>query len=117
MADNITEFPKSDLPDNPMRVTDRRWNYCQHERIVIDGHDRTVQCADPKCGATLNAFDYLLHNAEQISAAWGIHDRVKAEAREVAERVSKLKKEEKRLRAMIKRLQEKSESVVTVRRK
>jgi hypothetical protein len=59
------------------------------EAVTLDEHTRTVTCADPKCGA------------------WSAYRQAMTQANEVAERVTVLKKEEQRLRAMVKRLQEK----------
>ena len=116
MSDNVTTFPGGvELPENTMQVAPRQPGWCQHTSIVLDEHTRSIQCADPKCGATLDAFNYLLYNARSISHAWSSHRQVMQQANEVAQRVAVLKKEEQRLRAMVKRLQEKSGAVVSVR--
>lgn len=116
MNDNVTRFPGgSDLPDNPLKIADRHPGWCDHTSIVIDRHTRSVQCANTACGAVLDPFGYLLSNAMTIQHAWAKHREVTRQATEIAERVSALKKEEQRLRAMVKRLQEKTGAVVTVR--
>lgn len=53
MADaTITAFPgTAGMPENPMQLAPRQPGWCRHDAIVIDEHTRTVQCADPKCGA------------------------------------------------------------------
>ncbi len=116
MNDNIKNFPgSSNLPENPMQVADRPLGCCRHNSILSNPHTRSIQCADPKCSAMLEPFDYLLSNARSISSAWSVHRDVMRQEREANERVSKLKKKEKRLRGMVKRLQKKSGAVVMVR--
>ena len=118
MTDNVTQFPGAEaLPENPLQMAPRPglFSYCQHESVVLDDVRRTVQCADPKCGAVLDPFDFLKHNAQVIQRAWSAHRAVMLQANQVTERVHALKKEEQRLRAMVKRLQDKSGSVVNVR--
>lgn len=115
MNDNVVSLPGTQpLPENPMEIKPRM-SYCQHDRIIIDPHTRSVQCADIKCGAVLDPFNYLLNNAMSISRAWSSHKMVSTLAGELVERVGVLKKEEKRLRDMIKRLQEKTGAVVSPR--
>jgi hypothetical protein len=116
MTDNVTVFPGADgLPENPMKIAPGRPGYCSHTSVVLDCHDRTVRCADPKCGAVLDAFDFLRGNAQTIDSAWRRYHEVLRQAGEVNDRVHALKKEEARLRAMVKRLQDKTGSVLVVR--
>lgn len=117
MDDNVKPFPGSpDLPENNLQIDPgRRDGWCRHDAVVLDEHTRTVRCASPTCGATLDPFGYLLTNACSIQRAWSRYGEVMRQADEIAKRVTVLKKEEQRLRAMIKRLQEKTGAVVTVR--
>lgn len=116
--DTVKQFPGGQgLPENPLQVTPRRPGWCDHASILIDQHTRSVQCSNTACGAVLDPFDYLLRNAHAIQRAWDDHRSVMRQVAEVAERVTVLKKEEKRLRAMVKRLQEKSGAVLAVRGK
>lgn len=57
-----------------------------------------------------------MSNAHTIQRAWSAYRQAMTQANEVAERVSVLKKEEQRLRAMVKRLQEKVPVLDTRRR-
>ncbi len=108
MADNVQQFPGAQaLPDNPLELAPRRPGWCGHESVTLDEHTRTVICADPKCGATLDPFGFLVSNAHTIQRAWSAYKQAMRQANEVAERVTTLKKEEQRLRAQVKRLQEK----------
>lgn len=118
MTDNVTAFPgAADLPENPMHVTPRPFGYCRHDAVILDEHTRTIQCADPKCAAVLDPFNFLRQQAHTISNAWSAHASAMRQANEVAERVTVLKREEQRLRAMVKRLQDKTGAVVMVRGK
>jgi hypothetical protein len=114
----IHAFPTSELPENVMAVEPRRAGdpyFCAHPAIRLNEHDRTVHCA--KCGAALDPFNFLLHETKTIQRAWESHRHVTTKVNELNERVTVLAKEEKRLRAQVKRLQEKSGEVVQVRGK
>jgi hypothetical protein len=116
MSDNISPFPGGDLPENPLAIESSGYrHFCSHDAVTLDAHLRTVQCADPKCGAVLDPFNFLLSNAQTIRRAWDAHAQAMRQANEVIERVTVLKREEQRLRAMVKRLQEKSGAVLNVR--
>lgn len=116
MTADIKSLPgAAGLPDNPVTIAPRHPGWCDHSAIVLDEHTRTLQCADPKCGAVLDPFDYLRSNARTLQRAWDNYRHVSGQATEVAERVTVLKREEQRLRAMVKRLQEKTGAVVNVR--
>lgn len=116
MTDNVTAFPGApDLPDNPMQMAPRHPGWCRHDAVILDEHTRTIQCADPKCGAVLDPFNFLKQQAHTISGAWEAHGRAMRQANEVADRVTVLKREEQRLRAMVKRLQEKTGAVIVAR--
>ncbi len=114
MADVIQAFPAStELPDNPMEIAPRLPGWCSHDEVLLDQHDRIVSCR--KCSAVLEPFDFLLGNATTIQRAWSAYREVNRKAAEVQERLTALKKEEQRLRAMVKRLQDKTGSVLSVR--
>ena len=116
---NVTRFPGSpgvqELPENPLQLAPRPFKYCGHDAVLLDEHSRTVTCTE--CGALLDPFDYLRSNARTISSAWALHAHMRQEIAVLVERVDTLKKEEKRLRAMVKRLQEKSGAVLATRGK
>lgn len=108
MTENVTKFPGATvLPDNPMEMAPRHPGWCSHEQVILDEHTRTVTCSNPKCGAVLDPFNFLANNGNTIQRAWSAYEHAMQQANEVANRVSVLKKEEQRLRAMVKRLQEK----------
>lgn len=112
---NITELPgRGDLPENPITLEPRRLGYCDHASIMLDEHTRTVRCADPNCAAVLDPFNFLCSNAHALQRAWGAYREVMHKANEIAERVTDLKREEQRLRAQIRRHQDKG-GVINVR--
>ena len=116
MANNITAFPGgADLPVNPMTMAERHPGWCRHDAVILDDHTRSIQCADPKCGAVLDPFNFLRQQAHTIANAWNAHSRAMQQANKVADRVTVLKREEQRLRAMAKRLQDKTGAVIVAR--
>lgn len=59
------------------------------------------------CARLVLGPNFLVSNGLTIQRAWSAHKEAMRQANDVAERVSVLKKEEQRLRAMVKRLQDK----------
>ncbi len=118
MDDNVIHaFKPAELPAQTLTVEKPpagKKMYCLHGALRIDPHDRTIACAE--CGQALEPFDYLLTNAMTINRAWQDHSYVKREIGDIQDRITELKKEEKRLRALNKRLGEKV-AVVDVRGK
>jgi hypothetical protein len=115
--DNVIHaFQKSELPENPISIAPQpagKPMYCEHAALRIDSHERTVACA--KCGQLLDPFNFLLSNAVTLQRAWQDHAHVKREMQGMQERVTALKKEEARLRSMVKRLADKAGTVIDVR--
>lgn len=111
----IRAFPTLGLPENPMQIEakGRDIPYCEHPSIRINEHERTVHCA--KCNAALDPFNFLLRNAQTIQTAWTSYRMATEKVREVSERISSLMKEEKRLKARVKRLSEKTDEIVDIR--
>ena len=115
MTDNVVDFPSDNLPENMMQLAPSLHLFCSHDRIVIDMHTRTVQCAEIKCGKVLDPFNYLASNAQSIATAWNNYRETKRRADEVAGRVNLMLREEQRLRSMLKRLQDKTGAVLHVK--
>lgn len=114
----IHAFSNPELPKNPMTIAGKPAGaplWCNHEAIQLDEHDRAVHCT--RCGATLDPFNFLLHNAKTLQQAWMNHRAVNNKVKELNERVAHLTKEEKRLRSQVKRLQDKTAGVIDVRGK
>lgn len=111
----VHAFPTVGLPENTMVIEPRKPTWCEHLDVRLNEHDRTIHCA--KCGAALDPFNFVLNNARTIQRAWDNHRMASAKVNELNERVNALAKEEKRLRATVKRLQDKSGAVISVRGK
>ena len=63
----------------------------------------------------LDPFNYLETNARTIQMAWEHHRQVTNQVREIGERIHAMKKEEARLRAKLKRLQDKDGAITIMR--
>lgn len=118
MSDNkvVQAFPTAELPENLLTIERRPSGvpfYCGHESVSLNEHDRVVNCA--RCSATLDPFAFLLSNARTIQMAWSNHKEAKHKVSELLDRIAILKKEEARLRAQVKRLQDKTGGVLNLR--
>ena len=111
----IVAFPQGDIPENPITVAPRPYDFCSHETIRIDAHARVVTCG--KCKAVLDPFEYLLNNAQHLQSAWQSHHEVYRKAREIGERVHELKKEEQRLKSRVKTLENKTGDLISIKGK
>lgn len=118
MADDkvVHAFPAADLPENLLGIEQRPAGvpyFCTHEAVTLNEHDRAVNCA--RCGATLDPFNFLLSNARTIQMAWQNHRAASQKVAELNDRITVLTREEKRLRAQVKRLQDKMGGVINLR--
>ena len=118
MSDNkvVQAFPSAELPENLMQIEKRSAGvpfYCQHDAVMLNEHDRVVTCS--RCGASLDPFNFLLSNAKTIQMAWHNYREAKNKVGELNDRIAILAKEEKRLRAQVKRLHEKGAGVLNLR--
>jgi len=116
--DNVIHaFKSAELPEQTLIVEKPpagKKMYCQHGKLSIDPHERRISCAE--CGQALDPFDYLLTSAVVINRAWKDHSYVKRELCDIQDRITELKKEERRLKAQIKRHADKI-AIVDVRGK
>lgn len=106
-SDKVIAFPSAEpLPENPIAIEKPpSYNYCRHESVSLDEHNRVVNCV--KCGAVLDPFNFLHENARTIQTAWDHHRQVMAKVHEIGERLQVLVKEEKRLKGRVRTLKEK----------
>jgi hypothetical protein len=103
--EKVIAFPGTEpLPQNPIQ-TERRRGFCQHGEVTLDEHTRMVHCR--QCGATLEPFNFLFHNAQTLQTAWQSYSIVQNKAREVQDRIEILNKELRRLQGRVKTLQRK----------
>lgn len=108
----LRPFKSADLPEQTLIVEKPpagKKMYCQHVGLRIDPHERSIACSE--CGQVLDPFEFLLTNAVTVNRAWQDHAYVKRELGEMQERISVLKKEEKRLKSQIGRHKDKIVSV------
>ena len=68
MADNIRQFPGTDIPEQTLSVEREPFGYCAHDKISLDEHQRTVRCA--KCRKVFDPFDFLKNEVHRIQRAW-----------------------------------------------
>lgn len=80
---------ESELDELPIRIAKRDWEvpYCSHRQALTDPQRRVVTCANPNCGAELDAFDFL----EFLGREWENQTR----------RVQILRKEEDKISARL----------------
>lgn len=79
---------------------------CQHKKsVIVDEKEREVYCED--CGKQFDAFEYMLRIARGNDSAWDTRAKLEKEARELAEKVEELKRQERNTKARLKRAQEK----------
>lgn len=97
----IHAFPSRDLPECPVTI-ERRTGFCLHPEISLVEHDRQVTCAE--CGATLDAFDYLMKEAVAIRSGWEKYRHVTTMVNEKLQKIAELEKQRKRLQGQIRTL-------------
>lgn len=113
MADNIRQFPGAEVPEQTLSVVREPFGFCSHDKISLDEHSRTVQCA--KCNKVFDPFDFLKSEVRRLQSAWENHRVVRQKLDEVNDRVEALKREEARLKGRIKTAKAKVEPTIDVR--
>lgn len=112
----VSPFPARDMPENLLAIEPRNSAvpyFCTHEAVTLNAHDRTVNCA--RCNATLEPFNFLMDNARTIHMAWQNYREARTRVSDLNDSIAILAKEEKRLRAQVKRLQKKAGGVLNFR--
>lgn len=107
MSEKIVQLPGTEaLPENLLESKDKDpYSLCQHGRITLDEHQRTVNCRD--CGRVLDPFNFLQYQAHLLQRAWRNHDMAKAKVSELNTRIEALTKELKSLQGKVARAKEK----------
>lgn len=113
MSTNIHHLPGTNVPEQSLVMESRRFDFCQHEKIALDEHERTVKCA--ACAKVFDPFNFLKAEVHRIQRAWEDHRQVRSTLNDLIARVQILKKEEARLKARIKTAKAKVEPVIDVR--
>lgn len=113
MSDNIRAFPGADIPEQTLSVEREPFGFCNHDKITMDEHSRTVRCA--KCNKVFDPFDFLKNEVRRLQGAWDDYRQVRQKVSDGLERVEVLKREEARLKGRIKTARAKAEPVIDVR--
>lgn len=106
--DKIINFPGAEeLPENPVRLINsgKPYSFCNHARISLDEHKRTVDCMD--CGAVLDPFSFLRDQARTLQLAWSNYRTTSAKVQEINERIETLNKELASVQGKVRRAKEK----------
>lgn len=118
MSDKVISFPGAEpLPENLLTVKENhkhQFNYCNHGRIVLDHHNRLVNCAE--CGATLDPFQFLEKQADLLQRAWRNYSMAQRKVEELSTSIANLMAEEKRIKGRIRRAKD-SQPVIDMRGK
>ncbi|MNS93862.1 hypothetical protein D3C72_1280600 [compost metagenome] len=110
---NIRQFPGAEIPEQTLSVEKKYPSFCQHEKITLDDHSRTVRCV--ACGQVMDPFNFLLYEVSRLQDAWERNRQVRKDTSVLIDRVETLKKEEARLKARIKTAKAKVEPAFSVR--
>ena len=110
---HIRQFPGAEIPEQTLSVEKKYPSFCQHEKITLDDHSRTVRCV--ACAQVMDPFNFLLYEVSRLQDAWERNRQVRKDLSELIDRVEALKKEEARLKARIKTAKAKVEPAFSVR--
>lgn len=113
MDDNIRKFPGAEIPEQTLSVVREPYGFCNHDKISLDEHSRTVQCA--KCNKVFDPFDFLKNEVRRLQVAWDDYRQVRQKVQAGLDSVDALKREEARLKGRIKTAKAKVEPVIDVR--
>ncbi|UXC20065.1 hypothetical protein [Comamonas squillarum] len=110
---NIRQFPGAEIPEQTLSVEKKHLGFCQHEKITLDSHNRTVRCV--ACDQVFDPFNFLLNEVARLQDAWERNKMVRQDLNDLNDRVDALKKEEARLKGRIKTAKAKVEPAFSVR--
>ena len=106
---NIRKFPGNELPEQTLTATKNWHNFCEHKKISLDDHSRTVRCA--ACDQVFDPFDFLQKEVARLQRAWEDHKHVQKSLNDLRDGVE----EEARLKARIRTAKAKVAPVIDVR--
>lgn len=110
---NIRKFPGTELPEQTLTASKNWHNFCEHKKISLDDHSRTVRCA--ACDQVFDPFDFLQKEVTRLQRAWEDHKHVQRSLNDLRDGVESLKKEEARLKARIRTAKAKVAPVIDMR--
>lgn len=79
----------------------RKDGYCRHQSVIVDAHERLVECAS--CGARIDPFDFLLHTASEEGQWYHYASELKKKVESLHSIKERLEKDIKNLESKIKR--------------
>jgi hypothetical protein len=97
--DNKTKVIKFDTIKLP--VISKKSTPCNHPQILLDPGYRVVECK--KCNQIIDPFDYLMEWANGDRHLNETRKRIKREIRKINENLKLLRKEERNIKARIRR--------------
>lgn len=98
--DDDSKIIKFDPDRAPLRI--RSAKFCQHKYILVCEKSRTLEC--DVCGATIEAFDFMLKWAREDRFLEYRMKHMKDELKRLGEKLKKLRRMEKNARARLRRL-------------
>ena len=93
----VIKFKPIKLP-----VASKKVESCSHPQILLDPGYRVVECK--KCNQIIDPFDYLMEWAEGDRQLNDMRKRIKTEIKKISGRLELLKKEERNIKARIRRV-------------
>lgn len=98
----VMPMEKYEPPELKIAVAENKGEYCSHEYVKIFEYHRLLACS--QCGATLDAFDYILQVGKSERLQLSNVKYYKRETKDLLEEIEKLKEEKSRLRAVVNKL-------------
>lgn len=106
--DKVIALPGArEVPECTLTIERQRFNLCNHDRITLDEHRRVIRCTD--CEKVFDPFSYMLSHANTITRAWSDYRSMQQRLSEKEATIEALAKEERRLKARVKTLKDKTE--------
>lgn len=108
-GDDVIDFAEAKASmDGPSSITIvHKGAYCRHMSVLINETRRTIECA--RCEAQLDPFSVLVEYARhERTFSWAEKNLL-----DIRRRVEELKKEERRVKARVKRATEKAKRLIT----
>jgi len=88
-------------PDRaPIRIREAKW--CKHPRIIVCEKSRSLEC--DACGAAIDPFDFMLRWAKGDRCLEARKRQLEDEVKRISGSLEELKREEKNLKARLRRL-------------
>ena len=100
-AETPTNTVEVDFSEERPPITRREAPFCHHWRIELD--EKTRMCLCLTCGGWLTPWEYLWAVARRDENLAARGNRYESEAKALTDRIEELKKEERNIKARVKR--------------